>query len=208
MLVPCLQLLHAHAATTARKLMQQRLQSVQNVTRAQNAAQTQLLAALILQHAATLQHVLHAKRLILAARLSNWKAIRRADSYAGRYCSKWNSIFFYACDLCHFIKWFRKAAIWCHLCDCQKAHCRVNSSVWYCQVCFEVHQVCQVLFRHGAEVRVLRYLQGGNSEGGGCRSEQWQIPLLDWHPNTSKYPLQWDDKFFHISDWRWYTFYF
>lgn len=68
--------------------------------------------------------------------------------------------------------------------------------------CFEVHQVCQVLFRHGAEVRVLRYLQGGNSEEGGCRSEQWQIPLLDWHPNTSKYPLQWDDKFFHISDWR------
>ena len=118
------------------------------------------------------------------------------------------TVSFYACDLCHFIKWFRKAAIWCHLCDCQKAHCRVNSSAWYCQVCFEVHQVCQVLFRHGAEVRVLRYLQGGNSEGGGCRSEQWQIPLLDWHPNTSKYPLQWDDKFFHISDWRWYIFYF
>lgn len=94
MLVPCLQRLHAHAATTARKLMQQKLLNVQNVTRAQNAAQTQLLAALIRQHAATLQHVLHAKRLTLAARPSNEKSIRKADSYAGRYCSQSNSIFF------------------------------------------------------------------------------------------------------------------
>lgn len=82
--------------------MQQKLLNVQNVTRAQNAAQTQLLAALIRQHAATLQHVLHAKRLTLAARPSNQKAIRKADSYAGRYCSQSNSIFFYAYALCYY----------------------------------------------------------------------------------------------------------